>query len=333
MVRLVWLGDEPSAESPSAPGWVMATGLAARGHELSWIDRDNRRPPHSSGGVRLCPFPYDERDWPPGEGLRWGLVRLLGREVPLDLLIAAGADAAAMARRVIAERGLDAQVVRWHPGSAWVPLPGADWELPVPVPVPEPSGRLDAAAAGGLAGRLVVGALGCPANRLPSALGALGLDRAARPDRPPPRWVALHGRDALWRMAATFTEGAAEEITDGERAPLWADGLRVDRLWRLLAGGGAYLSVGTGFDLAAALAALAGMPVLLPAGSVLEPLTGRGYRDGSDLAQWLITRSAPPVIRTALERLRAEHVGDNVVERWHEALVPVREPQRAGSGR
>jgi len=331
VVRLVWLGDEPSAESPSAPGWVLARGLAARGHEVSWIDRDDRRPPHSSAGVRWCPFPYDERDWPPGEGLRWGLVRLLGREVPLDLLIAAGADAAAMARRVIAERGLDAHVVCWHPGSAWVSLPGAGGELPVPVP--EPPGRWDVAAAGGLAGRLVVGALGCPADRLPSAVCALGVDRAARPDRPPPRWVALRGRDALWRVAVTFAEGAARETTDGESAPLWADGLRVDRLWRLLGEGGAYLSVGTGFDLAAALAALAGMPVLLPAGSVLEPLTGRGYRDGSDLARWLITGLAPPVIRPALERLRAEHVGDDVVERWHETLTLAREPQRAGSGR
>lgn len=331
MVRVVWLGDEPSAESPSAPGWVLATGLAARGHQLSWIDRDDRRPPHSSGGVRWCPFPYGERDWPPGAGLRWGLVRLLGREVPLDLLIAASADAAAIACRVIAERRLDAHVVRWPPGSAWVPLPRAGRELPVPVP--EPPGRLDAAAAGGLAGRLVVGALGCPADRLPSALGALGLDRADRPDRPPPHWVALPGRDALWRVAAACAEGTIEETTDGESAPLWADGLRVDRLWRLLAGGGAYLSVGTGFDLAAALAALAGMPVLLPAGSVLESLTGRGYRDGSDLARWLITGSAPPVIRPALERLHAEHVGDDVVERWHEALTPAREPQRAGSGR
>ncbi|GAB3213759.1 hypothetical protein GCM10027294_48160 [Marinactinospora endophytica] len=308
---LVWLGDDVSSGSLAAPGWVLARGLAERGHRVSWILRDDRCAPRSVDGVRLCPFPYDEREWPPGEGLYWGLVRLLGREVPVDTLIVdGGRGLRAVARRAVAARGLEVRVRSAR--SMWE----RDGQDPPPFPVPLPP-HSPAPAAGACDGegpiRVVAGALGSPADLVDLALPVLHALAEARIRPVELRFAVLNGRDALWEGAAALSGSPGFRGT----VPLWGRGFDEGGLWRLLAESDRYLSLTRGFDMAAGAAALHGTAVVAPRDA---PCPAAARFDGPhDLARSL-TEPLLPSDPAAVERLRTRHAGAAVLDAWEKGL-------------
>nr|CAD62187.1 Ata14 protein [Saccharothrix mutabilis subsp. capreolus] len=333
MMDLVWLGDDARAGSPAAPGWLLAAGLARRGHRVFWVQRDHRDAPRPVEGVRMCPFPYDEREWPVGEGLYWGLVRLLGRETPADAVIAAGGpDLPLAAGAALADRGMRSPVLWWPAGGVapgWArdlversPVPvtvldGACGTSPTgpPVPVPVPARRTATRSRGDGPLRLTLGALGTPADAVGRALPAVAALARREPGGVVLRFLTMPGRDRLWEaVAATAGLPCARETVT-----LWGPGFDGDGLWRALEETDRYVSLGSGLDLGAAAAALAGVPVLTPRPGPPGGATcalGTGFGDPDELIGLL---AADPQ-GTDIGHLREVHTGEALLEAWEKVL-------------
>lgn len=325
---LVWIDDDAAADGPAAAGWLVARGLAKRGHRVSWLLRDFRDAPRWVDGVRLCPFPYDERDWAPGDGLFWGSVRMLGREIPAEAVITTGGpDAPVMVHEALRHRKMRVRHLWWptgRGGNAPMPVealqprcfPAAPETVPVPVPVPLPAAqhqRVRTGPAGLL--RIATGAIGAPADARDVALAALSTAAARCPGEISAHFLTMGGRDGAWQAAAA----ARGSLPDRAASALWAPGFDEERLWQVLAEADCYVSLSHGFDLLAAAAALAGVPVLLPLPRAADTCAdGSTFRNADELAEMLTERRLGEIANTA--HLRASHADPALLDDW-EALL------------
>lgn len=320
---LVWIDDQSCAKGPAAAGWLLARGLAQRGHRVSWLVRDDRSAPQWVDGVRLCSFPYDEREWPPGDGLYWGSVRLLGREIPADAVITAGGpDAPVMVHEALRHRKMRVRELwwpTWHPSTVTLPVaalmsqcsPGIPGTVSVPVPVPSPPVSRPAARTAEVL-RIAVGAFGSPPDGVDVALPGLATAAARCPGEISVRFLTIGGRDAAWKSAAV----ARSVLPNCEAISLWSPGFDEQRLWHVLAEADYYVSLARGFDLVAGAAALAGVPVLRPRGDTCAG--GPTFQNSSELTEILTDRRSVRAPDTA--HLRGFHAGPALLDTW-EALL------------